>query len=319
MLFPSKKVAIVFDFDKTLGVSYMQRPIFEHYGVDEKTFWATCHARAKANSKILGSRCFVEHEYLNVILDYSRRRIFKGLTNKKLAELGLKIKIFPGVEECFKVISALGAEIYIVSSGMKAMLTEIPFVKKYVTAIFAAEFADYQLDEKGNIKPFRGTLDKPQALQSVTKVMLPSDKTRVLHEINKGCLFGGFDGCIRIEKEDCRTPFDKMVYVGDGISDVYAFDTVKSNGGFTMGVYNPEEPQFTQLEMLRQEGWLDIMAVADYSWTATAGNWLISKTKALVASIEQTQNKAIEASLEDRRRCAPEYVFAWSKLDGRKT
>ena len=32
-------VACIWDFDKTLIPGYMQWPIFEHYGVDEKGFW----------------------------------------------------------------------------------------------------------------------------------------------------------------------------------------------------------------------------------------------------------------------------------------
>ena len=32
-------IACVWDFDKTLIPSYMQRPIFEEYGVDENSFW----------------------------------------------------------------------------------------------------------------------------------------------------------------------------------------------------------------------------------------------------------------------------------------
>lgn len=31
-------IAVVWDFDKTLLNGYMQEPIFEYYGIDEKTF-----------------------------------------------------------------------------------------------------------------------------------------------------------------------------------------------------------------------------------------------------------------------------------------
>ena len=36
----ANKIAVVWDFDKTLVNGYMQAPIFKHYGVDDKKFWA---------------------------------------------------------------------------------------------------------------------------------------------------------------------------------------------------------------------------------------------------------------------------------------
>ena len=36
----SNIIAVIWDCDKTLIDGYMQDPIFEHYGVDAKEFWA---------------------------------------------------------------------------------------------------------------------------------------------------------------------------------------------------------------------------------------------------------------------------------------
>ena len=33
-------VACVWDFDKTLIPGYMQKPLFEHFNVDENVFWS---------------------------------------------------------------------------------------------------------------------------------------------------------------------------------------------------------------------------------------------------------------------------------------
>jgi len=43
-LFVQNKIAIIWDFDKTLIPYDMQRPLFEQYGVDEETFWRECNA-----------------------------------------------------------------------------------------------------------------------------------------------------------------------------------------------------------------------------------------------------------------------------------
>ncbi len=38
-LFLQNIIAVIWDFDKTLSPQYMQKPIFEAYGVDDKRFW----------------------------------------------------------------------------------------------------------------------------------------------------------------------------------------------------------------------------------------------------------------------------------------
>jgi hypothetical protein len=43
-LFTQNKIAIIWDFDRTLIPYDMQRPLFEHYGVDEATFWQESNA-----------------------------------------------------------------------------------------------------------------------------------------------------------------------------------------------------------------------------------------------------------------------------------
>ncbi|HOT51771.1 MAG TPA: haloacid dehalogenase-like hydrolase, partial [Candidatus Hydrogenedentes bacterium] len=39
-LFTQNVIAIIWDFDKTLSPHYMQTPLFNAYGIDERAFWA---------------------------------------------------------------------------------------------------------------------------------------------------------------------------------------------------------------------------------------------------------------------------------------
>jgi len=36
---PQNKIAVIWDFDKTLIAGHMQRTLFDHFGVDERQFW----------------------------------------------------------------------------------------------------------------------------------------------------------------------------------------------------------------------------------------------------------------------------------------
>lgn len=305
-LFEEKPVAVVCDWDKTLGKFYMQRPIFEHYGVDEKTFWELTHVRTRAHREYTQNQCFVEHEYLNTILDYTRRGIFKGLNNAKLTELGKKIEVYPGVAEFFYLLKKEGAELYIVSGGIRSMLKGITFVKDCVTEIYAADFADYELDDKGN------KTDRDE-IQSVVISVIPTDKTRIMHEISKGCAHGKFDTNTTVVQERRRIPFKRMIYVGDGVSDIHAFETVRRDGGHAVAVYNPAEPQFDQAEMLRSNGWVDLIATADFRPGASAHDWVLQKVRRIRDGIKKEEIAARESDLDAVRRGAPEYIHAWSK------
>ena len=69
-------------------------------------------------------------------------------------------------------------------------------------------------------------------------------KTRALFEINKGTnRNSAIDVNSRIVAEDRRIPFQNMIYIADGPSDVPSFSVVKGNGGIAYGVYNPAKPE----------------------------------------------------------------------------
>lgn len=304
MLFKEKPVAVVFDFDKTLSPRYQQYRVFEHYGIDEKKFWELTHLRTRAHSHYLQNRVIVEHEYLNTMLDYARRGTFKGLNNAKLTELGSLIECYPGVEPMMELLAKEGAELYIVSGGIRAMLLGLPFAN-LIEGIFAADFADYELDDDGKATPC-------EHIMSVVTSVIPTDKTRILNEISKGCKHGNFDTNATLPQDIRRIPFKNMIYVGDGVSDIHAFETVRRDGGHAVAVYNPNEPQFDQAEMLRSNGWVDLIGVADYRPGATIYDWIVQKVRRMQERIANEEIKAREDHLDEVRKHAPRYIHSWT-------
>ena len=307
MLFKEKPIAVVFDWDKTLSPHYQQRVVFKKFGVDEKKFWELTHLRTRAHSHYLQNRCIVEHEYLNTMIDYAKRGTFAGLNNAMLTELGKDIETYPGVEEMFKQLKAEGGiELYIVSGGIRALLLGVPFVADTVESIFAADFADYELDDEGRKVP-------TPTIHSIVTSVVPTDKTRILNEISKGCKHGNFDPNATLDQDIRRIPFKNMIYVGDGVSDIHAFETVRRDGGFAVAVYNPAEPQFDQAEMLRSNGWVDLIGVADYRPNTTIHDWLLQSVRRMKKRIEDEEIKARAEHLEKVRKHAPQYIHAWTE------
>ena len=80
----------------------------------------------------------------------------------------------------------------------------------------------------------------------ITQIAVAYDntsKTRALFEINKG---SNTDPSIQVNAtmrhEDRRVPFQHMIYIADGPSDVPAFSVMRHNQGIGYAVYDPAEP-----------------------------------------------------------------------------
>jgi hypothetical protein len=56
-----------------------------------------------------------------------------------------------------------------------------------------------------------------------------------------------------------------MIYIGDGLTDVPSMKLVKSQGGFSIGVYEPRTKLKSKVEKLLTDNRANYVASADYS------------------------------------------------------
>jgi hypothetical protein len=101
-------------------------------------------------------------------------------------------------------------------------------------------------------------------------------KTRAIFEINKGTnKNSALDVNAKIAPEDRRIPFQNMIYIADGPSDIPSFSIVKGRGGLAYGVYNPERPdEFAQNDRLQRTDRIDHYGRADYRDGSETSSWL---------------------------------------------
>ncbi len=280
-LFLQNIIALIWDFDKTLSPHNMQRPIFEAYGVDEAQFWAEVNAlpayygRAKIEVQ-------PDTSYLGHLLAYVQHGKMADLSNARLRELGEQVEFFPGVPECFDNLKRaldesayrdadIHLEHYIVSTGLTAMIDGSGITDK-VDGVWASSFIE---SPAGPDTDLNGT-PAPGVITQVAGALDNTTKTRAIFEINKGVNMGvGISVNDTIARDARRVPFNNMIYIADGPSDIPSFSVVGSNGGLAYAVYDPaDQKRFEQAVELQRTDRVDDKGVADYRETSETYRWL---------------------------------------------
>jgi hypothetical protein len=284
-LFTQNIIACIWDFDKTLIPDYMQSPLFRRYGVDEATFWAETNALVE-NYRRRGYTLSGEISYLNHLLTYVLSGPMGGLNNVILGECGSEIRFYPGMPEFFGMSRTWVAdkpeyrkhdirlEHYVVSTGLAKMILGSS-AAAHVDGVWGCEFIENPL-QPGFLQQKELELSATAEIAQIGMVIDNTTKTRALFEINKGTnKNSAIEVNSRVAAEDRRIPFQNMIYIADGPSDVPSFSVVKGNGGIGYGVYNPAKPEeYAQNDKLRKAGRIDHYGPADYTASSSTTQWL---------------------------------------------
>jgi hypothetical protein len=249
--------AIAYDFDGTLAPGNMQEHSFlPKLGISKEDFWDEANRIATENDMdgILS--------YMQLMLRKAREKNIP-IRREDFKNFGKDIRLFPGVETWFDRLNdyalsqGILLEHHIISSGLREFISGTS-IARHFRNIFASGFK----------------YDADGVAEWAALAINYTNKTQYLFRINKG-IDNSHDNTLinkHIPEEDKRVPFSRVIYIGDGETDVPSMKLLKYQGGATVAVYPrettpPEEAARLKqscLDLVEQDR-VDYIAPADYS------------------------------------------------------
>ncbi|MBE5734855.1 MAG: haloacid dehalogenase-like hydrolase [Clostridiales bacterium] len=248
-----RKIAIVYDFDSTLISGNMQNAdLIPYFGISSSEFW-------EGSNKLMKEKDMDEVlAYMYYFLDIAKLKK-KKMTKALLEECGKKIvSFYPGVVDWFARINeygkAIGVEIehYVISCGYQEMV-EASCIAKYIKKVFASR---YMYNDKGEAVWPAYVVNYTQKMQYLARI--EKNLTDKLYE----------SGPINtlIKKSEKYIPYSRMIYIGDGCTDVPSMKMVRSQGGYGICVYDKSSKHgLVMADQLTKEKRVDVTVEADYS------------------------------------------------------
>lgn len=247
-----KRTALIYDFDGTLARGNLQETSFiPNIGMTKEDFWAEVKVRTRDHD---ADEILV---YMHLMLDKAREQGVQ-VTVEDLRRHGEEAPLFPGLADksWFDRINAHAAERglvlehYIVSSGIHEMI-EGCAIRDAFRQVFASKFIYVE-----------GVAAWPGVGINYTT------KTQYLFRINKGIDNHWDNVSINsyMPEDERPIPFDRMIFLGDGDTDIPTMKMLTHKGGHSVAVYDPyrTDRDLKKIYKLISDGRVEFVAPADY-------------------------------------------------------
>ena len=234
-----KTIAIICDCDNTLAPDTTSM-LLENNGINLDEFWKDISSKVK-----LGWDPPVA--WMTEIAELIKIGKISQDTNAKLAEFGKTVTVFPGVSEFITQLNEsfgkehnVTIEGYVVSCGIESLMQGTTLSESFAD-IFGSNF-----------------YEKDGIIAGVKSSITFTEKTKFIFAINKGITSqireNPYNVNTFVENEKRKVPFENMIYLGDGPSDIPCFSMITGNGGHSIGIkVDSKWHQDFELELRKRE------------------------------------------------------------------
>ncbi|MGI0012395.1 MAG: hypothetical protein ACREBU_02975 [Nitrososphaera sp.] len=230
----TENIALILDFDDTLAPDSTSA-LLEDHDITPDDFWL------KDVKRLVVSGYDPTLAYLQSILRYiGSGKPLGNLSNRDLREFGNRMnkRVYPHLPTFFKDLRRItesyeniNIDFFIVSGGLAEIIRGVKVINENFKAVYACELSG-------------DTSSGP--LKYIKRAVTFTEKTRYLFEINKGIApresaSNPYLVNRNVDLAKRPIPFQNMIFVGDGLTDIPCFSLVNHFQGTTFGVFNPKE------------------------------------------------------------------------------
>ncbi len=247
-------IALVYDFDGTLIPRTMQEyTVIPRLNLNSEKFW----------NEIMREATLTDGE---VMMIYMRQLITRAnalnikITKKEFELMASKIRYFKGVLTWFDNVNnyvkknhkKIKISHYVISAGHHEILESV-VIRKKLTNVFGSK---YYFNDDGH-----ATFPKV--------VVTDTTKTQFLFRINKGREKVSDSINSHMPEELRPIPFENMIYIGDGLTDVPSMALIKKQNGHAVSVYprGSKKQREVSKDLLAAKR-VDFIAEANYTKTS---------------------------------------------------
>ena len=249
------RIALIFDFDSTLGPSTYHKVLSNH-GYNPGAF---IDERVKP---------LIDDEWDEILARYhaliqASRNGENPITKTSIETIGKNLDLYPDVEHMFEQVRTwvndndydtdITVEFYMLTAGM----IEVPAASTIADKFKQIWAGECHFNDDGEI-------------DFVKRIITHPEKNRYLIQLAKGLHLEGLIQPQNIHENmplsDYYIPFDQMIYVGDGASDMSVFYLMEDKGGIAIGVVPGDSVQdWEGYDDMTERRRVQNLAVADYS------------------------------------------------------
>ncbi len=246
------RIVLIFDFDETLGPSTTET-FFDHHNLDYEPFNQEVNQRQEE----MWQYPLAKAELLRV---WSHREN-SPIRQQNMETFGTEYPLYPGADTLVERLKQYATErddqveleFVLLTAGFKVIPAATEIGKQF-DRVYAGELV---FDDRGRI------LGAKRVISHVDKVHYIKQLISGL-DINKPSDLE--NTYIDHDDEDKYVPMSQVVYVGDGASDMSAFQAVESDGGIAIAIV-PEgkEEDWSGYEQMAPKRRVHNVAQADYT------------------------------------------------------
>ena len=221
-----KTIAIICDCDNTL-MPDLPSLLLKDNGMEPQIFWDEIDVMVKDGWD-------PPIAWMTKLIKLIQEGKIKQNTNQKLAEFSASVETYPDASTFIDEINSkladqtdVSVEGYVVSSGIESMMKGSKIANSF-TDIFGGRL----YEENGIISGIKSSITF-------------TEKTKFIFAINKGITSQirdkPYDVNDFIPFEERRIPFENMIYLGDGPSDIPCFSMIEKLGGTSIAIDSKDE------------------------------------------------------------------------------